>query len=163
MYNSIQLMEYSLDGSLDSSLDKQPKWFHNMCKDLSYCSACVDQYHNTIKTYLCGSKNAIVYSWNCKRIFNCLKEELELFDSCEESSTRCIETAIREVLKYSRLMLNEELCGICLKSLKLLLKQKSFELHERLQGLCLLLVNQDSQVNTCMITNLYSSTLIKNN
>ena len=149
--NLIQLMECSLD----SSLDKQPEWFQNMCKDLSYCSTCVDQYHNAIETNLCGSKNVIVYSWNCKRIINCLKEELKLFDSCKESSTHCIETAIREVLKYSRLMLNKELCAICLKSLKLLLKQtKNFELHERLQGLCLLLVNQDSQVSI-----LYSSTL----
>ena len=137
----IQLME--------SSLIKQPEWFQRMCKDLSCCSACVDQYHNAMKAHLCGSKNAIVYNWNCRRIVNCFKERLQDFDNddfYEQSIT--LETAIKEVLKYPRFMLNEQVCVFCLKSLKLLLKKnKSFELHERLQGLCLLLVNQDSQVH----------------
>ena len=143
----IELMKRS-----GSSVAKQPEWFHRMCKDLSSCSACVDQYHNAM-TNLFGSKYVIVYNWNCRRISNCLEEGLQLFDSInndefyEESITLCIETAIKEVLKYPRLMLNEQVCAVCLKSLKLLLKEnKSFELHERLQGLCLLLVNQDSQV-----------------
>lgn len=139
------------------SLADLPEWFHQMCNDLSCCSACVDQYHNAMKMHLCtySSKNAIVYNWNCRRIRDCLEEGLQSFDSpnndgfCKGSVTLCIETAIKEVLKYPRFMLNKQLYTICLKSIELLLKWNgTFELHERLQGLCLLLVNQNSQVHT---------------
>lgn len=151
----IQLME--------CSLDDQPEWFQQMCKDLSCCSACVEQYHNAMKTHPYGSKRAIVYNWNCRRINDCLEEGLRLFnlempldidEFCEESITLCIETAIKEVLKYPKLMLNEQISTLCLQSLKMLLKRnEGFELHERLQGLCLLLVNQDPQVCSKQILN----------
>lgn len=147
-------MEYSLGDQLDW---EQPDWFRQMCRDLSCCSACVDQYHNAMKAHLVGgSKSAIVYKWNCRRICDCLEEGLQLFDSVislnndefyKESITLCMETAIKEILKYPRLMLNKQLSTFCLKSLKMLLnRNESFELHERLEGLCLLLVNQDNQV-----------------
>lgn len=145
---------------MDCPLADQPEWFLQMCKDLSCCSACVDQYHNAMKMHV---SHFIVYNWNCKRICDCLEEGVQLLDSiashddndelCEETQSimLCIETAIKEVLKYPRLMLNRELCIICLKSLKLLLKRnEGFVLDERLQGLCLLLFNQDKEVCTCL-------------
>lgn len=143
---------------MNSSLADQLEWFQQMCKDLSCCMACVDQYHHAMKVHLelCSSKSAIVYNWNCRRISDCLEEGLRFFDSvipvdddelCVESITSCIETAIKEMLKYPRLMLNKTLSSLCIKSLKLLLKRSGgFELHERLKGLCLLLVNEDSEV-----------------
>ena len=112
----IQLME--------CSIAEQPEWFQQMCKDLSCCSACVDQYHNAMK----GLGNALVYNWNCRRISNSFEKGLRLFDSViclddvEESVTLCIETAIKEVLKYPRFMLNTQLGEFCLKSLKLFLQ-----------------------------------------
>ena len=92
------------------SPSKQPEWFQRMHKDLTDCSACVDQYHNAMKAHHCGSKNAIVYNWNCGRIISCLEEGLQLFESgdndefYDESITLCIETAIKEVLKYPRFL-----------------------------------------------------------
>ena len=143
---------------MSGSLTDQSEWFQQMCKDLSCCIACVDQYHNAMKVHLelCGSKSTIVYNWNCRRITDCLEEGLRLLDSviplddeeiCVESITLCIETAIKEVLKYPRLMFDKQLSTFFLNSLKLLLKRSGgFELHERLKGLCLLLVNEDSEV-----------------
>ena len=143
---------------MSSSPADQSEWFQQMCKDLSCCVACVDQYHHAMKVHLelCSSKRTIVYNWNCRRIRGCLEEGLRLFNPaipltddelCVESITLCIETAIKEVLKYPRFMFNKQLSSFCLKSLKLLLKRSGgFELHERLKGLCLLLVNEDSEV-----------------
>lgn len=153
---------------MECSLPDQPEWFLQMCKDLSCCSACVDQYHNSMKVHFCSSEKlkAIVYNWNCRRIIDCLEMGLRLYDSvksldsdgfCEESITLCIETAIKEVLKYPRLMLNKQLSIFCLQSLKLLLKRcEGFEIQERLQGLCLLLVNQDSEVLTSRLVYMYT-------
>ena len=136
----------------------QSEWFQQMCKDLSCCVECVDQYHHAMKVHLelCSSQRAIVYNWNCRRISGCLEEGLRFFypvipldddELCVEFIRLCIKTAIKEVLKYPRLLFNEQLSSFCLKSLKLLLKQSGgFELHERLKGLCLLLVNEDSEV-----------------
>lgn len=149
---SIQLM--------DCSLADQPEWFQQMCKDLSCCSACVDQYHNAMKVHLCGLGSPIVYNWNCRRLSDSLEEGLRLVNSLDtdefykESITTCLETAVKEMLKYPRLMLDKRLSNFCLRSLKLLLKRnEDFELHERLHGLCLLLVNEDSQVLSCINTN----------
>ena len=133
----------------------QPAWFYQMSEDLSYCQECVIQFHATMKLH-CPS-SSVVYKWNCRRICGNLEEALLAYTTEESigddtfydgSSMKCIiETSVREILKHPRLMLNRQLHTLALKSIKVLLKNSQcFELQERLQGLCLLLVSQDSKV-----------------
>jgi len=101
--------------------------------------------------------SSVVYKWNCRRICVFLEEALLAYTQEEsvgdetyysDSSMKCIiEASVREILKHPRLMLNRQLHTLALKSIKVLLKNNQcFELQERLQGLCLLLVSQDSKV-----------------
>jgi len=144
---------------MGSAPASQPAWFQQMSKDLSHCSDCVLQFHGTMKS--CRLNSPAVYRWNCNRICSYIQKALEQYfpeefiedDTYYDDSTRlCIETTIKEILKYPRLMLNRELHTFVLKAIKILLKSsQGFELQERLQGLCILLVSQDSKVRLCNV------------
>lgn len=158
-----------------SNADLISKWRQKALNDLKHCFECVVSYHELLqlellKTSSLKKKNKI-FLINTRRLVSSLEEGLAAVQPgepyVETNLLQCCEAPLKEVLKYPRFLLHEDVHEVFQQVLLAVVSEEVSEeggiVQEKLPGLYLLLVHSNEQVSLTRLGALSPYSVVRDN